>query len=122
MCPRWVPVDRCGLLSPRKQACRSPCFPVEALVDLREGLVANHANAGFGLARDGITRAVSTTPGSSRRHVLGLRTRDGHDRAYTARSTTIVPLHLEADVPPTVATAMRGVGTTGGLVGAHQGR
>lgn len=70
-------------------------------------------NNGTVIATTNVTApGVNTTPGSGR-YVLGMRIRDGHVRAYTARSTTSVPLRLEADVPAADAHGYAGVWASG---------
>ena len=55
---------------------------------------------------------TNTTPGSGR-YVVGMRIRNGHVRAYTASSTTSVPLRLEADVPAADGRGYTGVWASG---------
>lgn len=55
---------------------------------------------------------TNSNPGSGR-YVVGMRIRDGHVRAYTARSTSSVPLRLEADVPPAAGRGRAGVWSSG---------
>jgi hypothetical protein len=56
---------------------------------------------------------VQTTPGTTNAYVIGLRVRDGHVRAYTARSETSVPLRLEADVPVAAGRGTAGLWSSG---------
>lgn len=79
----------------------------------------NNAGA-LRITDNGVTVATATvdTPGTSSapgsgRYVVGMRIRDGHVRAHSARSTSSVPLRLEADVPSTDAHGTAGVWASG---------